>query len=268
MKYRENKIWTAIRNDRVAFGVNVQTGSAEVVEMAGAQGYDWVMIDCEHGAYDFEAAVQLIRASEASGVTPIVRVPDTEPSFIMRILDAGAMGVVIPKVESAEQARAAVSAARYPMGRNGGERGACPNTRATWHLPDDWAEFARWSNDNVFVCILIETLKGLGDIEAILDVPGIDSLGTGAFDLAQVLGYPGKPKSPEVEAVIARIMASARRRGIHATAGLFGTDATAIRAEYESLVAAGYRIINGGSDRRHLSSFLQSMIRAARGEVD
>jgi 4-hydroxy-2-oxoheptanedioate aldolase len=200
MRYRNNRIWSAVREDRVALGINVQTGAPEVVEMVGAQGYDWVMIDCEHGAFGLDGAVPLIRAAESAGATPIVRVPDCRPSYVMRVLDAGAMCVVIPKVETAAQAREAVSAARYCVGDNGGERGACPNTRATRHLPESWNDFVRWSNENVFVMVLVETRKGVENIESILDVPGSDSLGSGSFDLAQALGHSGEPNHPEVGA--------------------------------------------------------------------
>ncbi|MGB3068299.1 MAG: aldolase/citrate lyase family protein [Ottowia sp.] len=265
MRLRENRIWTAIREDRVALGVNVQTGSAEIVEMVGAQGYEWVLIDCEHGAFGLDGAVPLIRAAEAVGVSAIVRVPDCEPSFIMRVLDAGAMGVVIPKVETAEQARMAVSAARYAMDGNGGERGACPNTRATWHFPSNWEQFARWSNENVFVMVLVETQRGIDNIEEILDVQGINSLGSGSFDLAQARGFPGQPGHPEVEALVARLMASARRRGIQPTTTLFANEPAAARAEYEKLVAAGYRILSAGSDRRMMSLALRDKVRMARG---
>jgi len=262
---RENRIWTAVRADEVALGINVQTGSPEVVEMVGAQGYEWVLIDCEHGAFGLDGAVPLIRAAEASGVTPIVRVPDAKPSFVMRVLDAGAMGVVIPRVETALQAKAAVSAARYPVDANGGERGACPNTRATWHLPDDWDAFARWSNDNVFVMILVETCKGLDNIEAILDVEGIDALGSGSFDLAQAIGHPGQPNHPEVQALVTRLMACARRRGILPTTTLFSADPATARAEYDALHGQGYRVLSAGSDRRMMSLALRDKIRMARG---
>src|ERR1700747_3631120 len=109
-RLRLNGVKLAIADGRVALGIGVQTNSPDMVEMAAAAGFDFVYLSLEPGAFCFDSAIHLIRAAEASGTTPLVRVPDHTPSFIMRVLDAGAMGVIVQNVKTAAEFTRVVSA--------------------------------------------------------------------------------------------------------------------------------------------------------------
>ena len=264
MKNRVNLVKAAITEGRTAYGLAVQMNSPETVELAGAVGYDFVYIDCEHGSFYLEGAITLIRAAEASGITPFVRVPNHEPSFIMRVLDAGAMGVIVPQVSMASEARVIVSAARYLQGDNGGIRGACPGTRATWHQTTSWQDFTAWSNANVSVVALLETEAALANYEAIATVPGLDATMFGPFDYAHAAGYPGEPRHEAVQAKYRQVMATAQRMGHPVVASLFSHEPADMTAETADFVRAGAQILVAGADRRILFHGMRSRLAAMR----
>lgn len=243
---RNCTIRAALAAGRVACGAWVQMANAESVEYAGRAAYDFVLLDREHGAYDLETTAHMLRAAWASGVSPIVRVPDRTATDIMRVLDAGAAGVLVPGVSTPEQALTAARAARYAPA---GNRGACPYTLATIPFHGTWAEFTQASNHTVSVWLLIEGVEGVENIDRILEVPGIDAVCLGAFDLSQALGYPGQTDHPVVTGKLAAIAAKARARGIEVVAVPFATDPDALRAETRRWIAAGCRIVAGAVDR-------------------
>ena len=218
--------------------------------MAGATDYDYVWIDCEHGSFDIESAVEMIRAADAVGITPLVRVPSHERSFIMRTLDAGAMGVIVPNVETQAQAAAVVSAAKYASGHVSGARGACPGTRAAWHQAGNWGDFVRWSNDHTSVWLIIESPTGVENLEQILAVEGIDAIVIGAFDLAQAMGYDGNIRHPEVERMVKHMTELAGRFKIDVVANMFSITPESMGADAFRCVEAGATILSVGSDRR------------------
>ena len=132
MARKVNKVRLAQQQGRIAFGTWVQIGSPEVVEAAGYQGYDFVIIDMEHGQFGFDTVPSMVRAAESADVTPVVRVPGVEETIILKVLDTGAMGVLVPGISTREQAEKAVRAAKYgPIGI----RGACPWTHLIYHSP-------------------------------------------------------------------------------------------------------------------------------------
>lgn len=192
-------------------GTMVQIDSCEIVEIAGHAGYDFVMLDAEHGALDSAALTRLIRAAEAVGIEAMVRVQDHGAPFIQRVMDAGAAGVMVPRVRSRSQADAAVRATRFAPD---GERGACATSRAAAHWTQDWPAFAHESNANALVWALIEDPEGVRDIAEIAGVPGLDGLMFGAFDLAQTLGHDGDVRHPDVRAHFDRVHAAARTAGM------------------------------------------------------
>jgi 4-hydroxy-2-oxoheptanedioate aldolase len=256
MRERQNLVQMALAEGRSAIGIGVQTASPETVEMVAVAGYDFAYIDCEHGAFDLGMATQMIRAAEAAGTTPIVRVPDHQPSFIMRILDAGAMGVIVPNVRSRREAESVVAAATFKDGANGGVRGACPGTRATWHQVKDWPSFAKHSNKTAIVWLLIESPEAVDSIGDILDVPGIDALMFGQFDLAHAMGLPGMTSHPDVARSCAKIAQEARRRNVDLVATIFSTTPEAAAAEKQSLAEMGVKILVAGTDRRLIMNML------------
>ncbi|WP_246858703.1 HpcH/HpaI aldolase/citrate lyase family protein [Citricoccus sp. SGAir0253] len=245
--------------------MNVQTNSPELVEMVGLAGYDHVMIDWEHGSFGTDAVVSMIRAAEAVGLTPLVRVPANEEVWIKRVLDAGALGIVVPHVATPGQARAAVSAARYTRNRGQGARGACPSVRAAGHLTADWREFAQWSDENVFVAVAVESQEGVDALEEILSVEGIDALFLGSFDLAHEMGHFGDNSAPEVAREIDRIVDAARRASVPLFATLYrGSTLEDARQDFDRWIGAGARVVNAVSDRRLVLQSLGARISALR----
>jgi 4-hydroxy-2-oxoheptanedioate aldolase len=237
-------------------GLTVQMASPEIIEMCGAAGLDFVWIDAEHGFFDLETAVAMFRAADAHGVTPLFRVPTLDGASIMRALDGGAMGVIVPNVSTAEQAQAAIDFARYRA--NGrGQRGACPSTRAARYLSDDWDAFVRWSNENTTVWALIETVEGVENIDAILAVDGLDAIALGPFDLSHELGLRGQPFHPEVTQRLDRVVEKAMARNVPVVATLFAATADGLSEERDHWLAKGVRLFCIGADRAVFSRALR-----------
>lgn len=253
MILRTNRIKQKRERGELPLGVIVQTGSPDNVEMAGVNGMDFVVLDCEHGSLAFDRVTEMLRAADAVGVTPLVRIPDHTPHHVLRALDAGAMGIVVPNVRNAEQARAIAASAKYRDDSGFGQRGSCPSTRANWHLATDWDAFARWSNDETQVWLLIEDMEGVDNIDAIVSVPGISAIVPGPFDLAQSMGHKADMAHPEVVAALRRIVAAATRRGVDTVAVLLATDSEGLKREAAFWREMGVSIFWIGGDRRMMS---------------
>ena len=192
-------------------GVIISSADEQLVEVLGMAGFDYVMIDCEHGHMSVREAETLVRAAEAVGVTPIVRVPHNSPHEILRHLDTGAQGIVIPQVNSADDARRAVEAVYYhPLGR----RGLAGTRAADFGLTRPLSEHTVEANRELAVIALIENVAAIDELPAIMAVEGITAVTIGPADLSQSVGYPGGRNHPEVEAAIDRIISLALEAGM------------------------------------------------------
>ncbi|MGV6871316.1 HpcH/HpaI aldolase family protein [Pseudochelatococcus sp. B33] len=197
----------------IVLGTHTYSASPANVEIIGRAGFDWVMIDCEHapvGPYDTLLLENLLRAAELSGATPLVRVPENNETMIMKVLDSGAAGVVVPHVSTAEAARRAVAATRYGPD---GTRGCCSNTRATGYysrLMEQGRAFWKTANDSVVTIILVEEYEAVENIEAIVEVPGIDAVYIGPRDMAMTMGEEdiNAPRVKEAIAHLTRVISS------------------------------------------------------------
>jgi len=189
-----------------------------VAEAMARAGFDYVCIDTQHGAIDYPAAVGMLRACDAAGTTTIVRVPWNEPGIIGKMLDAGAHGVIIPMVNSPEEAEAAVQACRYAPR---GSRSFGP-TVVGQRIPD----YPAWAGENVAVIPMIETRQAVENLDAILAVDGIDAIYVGPADLSLTLGLPpgNNDGNPAFDEAYAAIIEGCRRAGVvagcHATGSL------------------------------------------------
>jgi len=197
-----------------------------LVDLAGPIGFDFVMIDAEHGPLSPESAEAMIRAAEVGGLTPVVRVPANVPHEILRFLDVGACAIQVPHIDSAADARRAVAAVKYPPL---GERGHAPTTRAAGYgidqSPGDYVDLA---NRETMVLAMIESVAAVDNVDAILDVEGIDALIMGPGDLSLSMGHRGVRDAPEVERAVDHVIARATRRGIPVS--MPAASAAAIRA--------------------------------------
>ncbi len=197
---KTNLMKAKIQSGQPALGVSVMFPSPQIVEMIGALGFDWVLIDCEHGTIDVESVELLVMAAEVNGITPIVRPPSRNPVDILRVLDRGAMGVQVPHVNTADDARAVVEAVKYhPLGK----RGLAASTRAgNYGIGLTAAEYVAQVNRETLVCVQLEEGEALRNINEILKVEGIDVFFVGPADLAQSMGFPGRSDIPIVQQMI------------------------------------------------------------------
>ena len=222
---------------------------ALTAEALSGAGFDWVLVDMQHGCMDYDMALSMIRAVDLGKAEPIVRVPWNDPGVIGRVLDAGALGVVIPMIQSAADARRAVDACLYPPA---GSRSFGP---VRVGLRDGPGYFAK-ANGRVAVIPMIETAQALAEVEEIAATPGVDALFVGPFDLSIALGLPPGDNDghPVFDAAIARICAAAKRAGV-ATAVLSNARVAPLR------LSQGFQMVSVATDINVLAA-------AARGDLE
>jgi 2-keto-3-deoxy-L-rhamnonate aldolase RhmA len=189
-------------------GTWVMSASPLLAEATGHAGFDWAVLDMEHTPLDMGSLVSLLQATLGSHLLPIVRVPWNEPVTIKRVLDAGALTLLVPFVQNAEEARAAVAATRYPPQ---GIRGMAAMSRASKF--GTVADHFAFANTQVGTIVQIETPAALAQIEAIAAVPGVDALFLGPGDLSGAMGLPGQTGHPDVQAAMQEAARRARAAG-------------------------------------------------------
>ena len=196
--------------DGVATGIFSKTLDSAFVEAAGLAGLDFIILDTEHGPASLETLHNHVRAARITAMHPIVRVKGIEVHAIGSALDTGAAGVQVPNINSADQAREAVHAARFhPVG----SRGVCRFVRAANFGNQDKASYFQEANQAV-VILQVEGLEGVKHLDAILDVPGFDVLFVGPYDLSQSVGKPGEVDAPEVVALMREIAEKAKAKDV------------------------------------------------------
>ena len=187
-----NKILSKIRSDEAAVGLNLAIYSTHLIEFFGSLGFDWVFIDCEHGSMTDSEAENMIRGADLYGMTPVVRVPSNEPHLILKMLDAGAKGIVVPHIDNVNDAIKARDAAKYPpLGQRGSNYGTGRNNNYG-SLIKDTEKYYNFANENTILFALIESKEAVENIDEILSVDGIDATWLGPSDMALSMGLPGK----------------------------------------------------------------------------
>jgi 4-hydroxy-2-oxoheptanedioate aldolase len=251
---RENTAKAKWRRGEAAFGAWLTIGNSYSAELIAHQGFDWVCIDMQHGIIDFQMTVEMLQAISSTRAMPFVRVPSNDFAAIGRVLDAGAMGIIVPMVNSVEEARAVVAACRYhPEGTR--SYGA---TRAGLYAGPDYFAHA---NEEIACIPMIETQQALGVLDDILAVPGIDAVYVGPADMSITLGLPPRADNGGAfEEARVRIAQACLARGIAP-----GIHANAALAERH--LAAGYRMITISTDVPSLVAGAAADLRAARGAV-
>ncbi|PZQ60222.1 MAG: aldolase [Phenylobacterium zucineum] len=193
---------------RPLFGGWCSLPSALSAEALARGGYDWVLIDMQHGVADFATVCEMIRAVDGAGVPPLVRVPWNEPGIIGRVLDAGAMGLIVPMIQTADDARRAVEASLYPPV---GRRSFGP----VRPVLRDGPGYVAAANEQIAVLPMIETAEALASIDEILAIPGVAGLFVGPMDLSVALGLPPRDNdgAPAFDAALDAVVAGCRRHG-------------------------------------------------------
>ena len=185
-----------LRGSRALLGMFVGIPSPSLVEMCGHAGVDFIIVDNEHGPAGIESTEHMLRAARAAGVIPVVRTVEAD---ILRVLDIGASAIQVPQVNTAEQARRIVAAAKYPPL---GTRGAAFSTRAAGYGFFGGVRHVADSNDGIAVIVMAETRAAIENLDDILAVPGIDAVFFGPNDLSFSFGHPGEMGHPDVVAAI------------------------------------------------------------------
>jgi 2-keto-3-deoxy-L-rhamnonate aldolase RhmA len=229
-----------VRRRERLLGTLLTLPAAELAEMATLAGFDWLWLDMEHGLLDVPG-VQ--RAAMAAGIPCLARVPVNEEAWIKRVLDTGVDGLIIPQVNTPEQAEKAARFTRYPpVGVRSVGMG-----RAQSYGPGLGAYVAR-ANAELILLVQIEHIQAVRNLEAILDVAGVDGIIVGPYDLSASLNLIGQVDAPEVRAAIETIQAVCDRRGV--PAGIFATDVPAARRALRD----GFSLVSLGTDVQTLSN--------------
>lgn len=205
---QRNRFKTHLLARKQQFGIWSMLASSNVVEVLTQSDYDWILIDTEHAANEVPMVQEQLRSAAQSEVCAVVRPSTNETVQIKRLLDIGAQTLLVPMVDTVEDARRAVAAVRYPPA---GIRGVSSATRANRYGRD--ADYLQHANDEVCLLVQLETVKALANIEEIAQIDGVDGLFIGPSDLAAALGHLGNFRHPEVQAAIRDALARAHRCG-------------------------------------------------------
>ena len=205
-----NLLKEKLENKSNVIGPFMKLPSSPVVEIAGLAGFDFVIIDCEHGPLNMLEAENMIRAAHLANMSAVVRVGENNPNMISRALDIGADAVEIPQISTKEDALNAVKASKFsPLG----ERGVCRYVRAAKYSSMDKSEYFKYANENTLVIIHIEGMEGIENLDKILEVDGIDVIFIGPYDLSQSLGIPGDVNNIKVEEKMKEVVNKASAKG-------------------------------------------------------
>ena len=259
MKVIPNFAKQRLADGELALGMGLrQARTVDIAQIAQACDFDWLFIDMEHNSMSMDTAGQICAAALAGGITPMIRVPGHEPFHSTRLLDTGAQGIVVPHVNNADEARRVVDFCRFPPLGHRSIPGSLPQTRFA-ALP--MAETVELINRETLVVVMIETVTGIENADAIAAVPGVDVLLVGCSDTAAELGVTGQLGHPRVKEAIDTVFAACAKHS--KVAGFGGVYDEALMAEY---VDKGGRFILSGSDLAFLMAGARSrssMMRAA-----
>lgn len=194
------------------FGTFFKFGSANLVELFGLAGFDFMIIDAEHSTFGHAGIEDMIRTCELAGMSSIIRTQDASEASILHALDSGASGVQVPSLRDPAQVREVISRSKYhPIGT----RGWAPGCRAADYAAFDTEEYVARANRDTIVAVHVENQQMVEQIEALCAVDHLDVLFIGTGDLSQSLGHPGKANHPDVQAAVDKVIAAGVRHGKH-----------------------------------------------------
>lgn len=250
-----NRVKERLEAGGTVFGTWLQTASPTIANILAHCGMDFVTADMEHGPASFSEAEAIMYAIEAGGSTPMIRLGDGSAPNVLKACDVGCQGILVAHVQTAEEAAGIVGAMRF---HPDGERGMAPFTRLHDWSSEDLAQKLADANRWQLAGILVEDALGLGNLDDILQVPGLDLVYLGIYDISQAVGYPGQVDHPEVldtvSSAVARINAAGK------AAGAVSRDAEHLRW----LLRTGFRYISYLCD----TALVSQRARAVRGEFE
>ena len=243
--------------DRVTIGSWIQIGSPAVGEIMASAGFDWLVVDLEHTTITLREAEELIRVIDLKGVVPLVRLSSNNSEQIKRVMDAGAHGVIVPMVNSASEALAAVQAVKYPpLGHRSIGLARAQGYGARFD------EYLEWQKDQTIIVVQIEHVDAVANVEAIFEVEGIDAYIEGPYDLSGSLGTPGSFDSPQFLAALNKVHSAGERYGIPGGVHIVEPDLDELR----ECISQGNCFIAYGMDTRMLDIACRRGLESVRGK--
>ena len=232
-----------IKSRSLTLGSWITLGHPAIAETLAKAGFEWLVIDLEHSVISIDVAGDLIRVIDLCGVAPLVRMTSNDRNQIKRVLDAGAHGIIVPMVNTPEEARQAVAATRYAPN---GSRGVGLARAQGYGV--DFQEYLQWQADGPVVIVQIEHIDAIDQFEEILKVPGVDGFMIGPYDLSCSLGIPGQFEHADYLNALTRIRETGQRLGYPAGLHIVEPDPQAL----EQTISEGYTFIAYSVDFRML----------------
>ncbi|MGH9627427.1 MAG: HpcH/HpaI aldolase family protein [Bryobacteraceae bacterium] len=256
---KANRFREVLKRGGIPVGHMVQEfGTRGIAKILESVDIDFAVVDMEHTGSGSERIADLMAWFKATPIAPFVRVPQSLYHFIARTMDAGALGVMVANVETADQAKAIVNAVKYaPLGN----RGVGLGTAHTDYVVPDPVQYFRESNENTTVICQIESAKGISNIDSIAATEGVDVLWVGHFDLTQSMGIPAQFQHPDFLAALDKVVAAGRKhsRGLGIQPGSF--------EQAEQWISAGFNIISWSSDIAVYRAALSASVSKVRERV-
>lgn len=236
MLIQPNQTKAKLKVGQPVYGVIATSDDPQFAELCGIAGFDYYMLDAEHGLIDPAQALNVIRACERTGITPLVRIGPKDPKLVLQYLDAGMMGVMMPGLETPDEVRMLVEAVKYaPLGRRG--LGISRASSYSAYVGTTAPAYIEFSNAQTLVIPQFEDPSLIDRLPDMLAIPGVDVCLIGPRDLSLAMGFPDGPNHPEVQDMIERVVAICRAQGV--AAGI----TAATRADSAQQVARGMSMI-------------------------
>jgi 2-keto-3-deoxy-L-rhamnonate aldolase RhmA len=247
-----------LKDGKFTIGSWITLGHSGIAEVIALAGFDWVVVDLEHSVISIDTAGDLIRVIDLCGSAPLIRLTSNHPDQIKRMMDAGAHGIVVPMVNSADDAIRAVAAVRYaPEGSRG-----VGLARAQGYGVD-FKEYFEWQKNSSVVIVQIEHRDALDNLDAILTVPGVDGFIIGPYDLSCSMGIPGQFEHPELIAALDKILATGKRLGVPSGLHIVEPDVERLAQSIQQ----GYRFIAYSVDLRLLDVGVRQGLQCFREQI-
>lgn len=245
-----------MKDRELTIGSWITLGNTAIAEIMAKAGYDWLTIDMEHSAITIENAQNLIQVIELSGCAPLVRVGVNDATIIKRVMDAGAHGVIVPMVNSKEDAEKAVKAVKYPPT---GARGVGLARAQGYGIT--FEQYKQWLQDESVIVVQIEHIDAVNNLEDILSVDGIDGFIVGPYDLSGSLGVPGQFDYPEVKKALDRIKEVSKDLDANSGFHVVTSDIEPLKQKIDE----GYRFIAHSLDILFLGDSCRNSLNRIRG---
>jgi 4-hydroxy-2-oxoheptanedioate aldolase len=251
---KSNPVKAKLRSGQPSFGTWLSLGDLFSTRVLARMGFDWLTLDIEHQAFDWSQAATIFAAIADAGCVPVARVPEGSHALIKRVLDAGAWGIVVPMVDTVEQARLAIAAAKYPPVGNRSVGGGMHSL----NFAATSAEYYKRANDEILVILQTESPTGVENAEAIYSLDGIDAIFVGPVDLRANMRKPDGTEATDdaFEAMLARVIAAGKKTGTPTGIHVMTPEAALARA------AQGMQFIAVGSELRMMTEKAQQTISA------